>query len=297
MRTGVLGLLVVAACGVDLTPASEWQPWDAIDPPLRPELGAPSRMPASDPDRLRVVTFNVAGGARVDDLARALREDPDLAPASLILLQEAESYPDEGTPRAARLADELGLGYAYIPGRPKGDGTLGLAILSAYPIDALSVMVLPDAGVPITGTTRIAAQADILVGGRPLRIVDLHLDTSLNIRERMVELRPAVIDQAEPIIVGGDFNTNDFVWAGDAVPLTPLASAVDTGQAPMIDELMARLGYDAPTADLGATESHLGVESRLDSIYVRGLAASGGEVVRDVDLSDHWPVWIDVTAP
>jgi endonuclease/exonuclease/phosphatase family metal-dependent hydrolase len=291
-----------AACGIDLTPPAEWTPWEAIDPPLQPELGAPPLEPASSQravsiDPLRVVTYNVATGVTLDEVGEALAADPELATAGLLLLQELESYPGEGASRAAILAERLGLAYAYIPSREKKDGTHGLAILSAFPIDGLAVMVLPDAGVPLTGAVRIAARADVHIEGRVVAIVDLHLDTSLNIGERMVELRPAVIDQPDAVIVAGDFNTNDFIWADGAVPLTPVASAVDTEQAPMIDEFMARLGYQAPTAGFGPTESHLGVESRLDSIYVRGYPTGAGGVVRSVDASDHWPVWLDVELP
>jgi endonuclease/exonuclease/phosphatase family metal-dependent hydrolase len=214
-------------------------------------------------------------------------------PAGVLLLQEIESYPEEGACRASRLAERLGMAYAYAPARGKGDGTHGLAILSAFPIEDLEVMWLPEADVPRTGAPRIAIQADVVLdGGRRLHVVDLHLDTTLNVGERLVHLRPAVIDPPDPIVVGGDFNTNDFAWAGDAVPLLPLDSAIDTAQAPAVDELMDALGYAAPTAALGPTEERLGVESRLDSIYVRGVTAVDAGVARDGSVSDHWPLWL-----
>ena len=295
-------LMSTGACGTDLTPAADWQPWDSIDGLLRPELGPPpSQLPsagrqvASDP--LRVVTYNVNTAADIDGLRRALATDPDLAGAGLFLLQETESYPAEDSSRAATLAARLGLAYAYVPAREKADGTHGLAILSAFPIDNLEVMVLPRADVPRTGHVRIAVEADIDLGDRLLHVVDLHLDTSLNVNERVIQLRPAVIDQPDQVLVAGDFNTNDFVWADDVVPVLPVGSALDPQQAPVVDDFMGRLGYAAPTADFGPTETMYGVEERMDSIYLRGLGHRGGAVLRRVAVSDHWPVWLDVTVP
>lgn len=295
-------ILTAGACSADLTPPADWQTWDSIEGPLRPALGPPPAQSADaadtiSTDPLRVVTYNVNTAADVDGIARALAGDPDLSRAGLLLLQEVESYPVEGAARAARLAARLGLAYAYVPAREKAGGTHGLAILSAFPIDNLEVMVLPRADVPRTGHVRIAIQADVDVAGRVLHVVDLHLDTSMNVDERVVELRPAVIDQPDQVLVGGDFNTNDFAWADDTVPLLPVDSALDTRQAPVVDDFMGRLGYEAATADFGPTETMYGVEERMDSIYLRGLAHQGGAVVRRVTASDHWPIWMDVTVP
>ena len=304
--SGAAALVAVAlsACSpVDEPPDADWEDWQEIDGPLAPELGAPAPgltpTAASAPRgrRLRIVSYNVAFGEDVDAIAEVLRRDPDLGSADVYLLQEIESYPDEGGCRAARLADRLGLEYAYAPSREKQEGTHGLAILSAHPISDFAVMRLPRADVPRTGAPRIATEIDITVDDVLVRVVNVHLDTTLNVVERVLQLRPAAIDQPDPVILAGDFNTNDFVWAGDVLPLLPLASALDTRQAGQLDDFMSRLGFAAPTAGWGATERYLGHESRLDSIYVRGLVAIDGGIERDVDLSDHWPLWLDVELP
>jgi endonuclease/exonuclease/phosphatase family metal-dependent hydrolase len=103
-----------------------------------------------------------------------------------------------------------------------------------------------------------------------------------------------VIDLPELSIVGGDMNTNPYAWQENHVPLIATSQIVDTDQAPLLDDYMANLRYENPIASLGTTEVRYGIESRLDAIFVRGLATLDAGVERDVQLSDHWPVWADV---
>jgi endonuclease/exonuclease/phosphatase family metal-dependent hydrolase len=57
---------------------------------------------------------------------------------------------------------------------------------------------------------------------------------------------------------------------------------------------MDSIGFTNPTAELGNTEVRYGIESRLDAVFVRGMVYGDRGVERDVTLSDHWPVWVDV---
>jgi hypothetical protein len=79
-----------------------------------------------------------------------------------------------------------------------------------------------------------------------------------------------------------------------AIPIVPVDTVADTDQAPIIDDYMAHLDFEAPTAELGTTQHFGPLELRLDALYTRGLTAEPGGVERDVDVSDHWPLWIDV---
>jgi endonuclease/exonuclease/phosphatase family metal-dependent hydrolase len=100
---------------------------------------------------LRVVAINLAGGARLEEIARCLLRAP-LEGASIILLCEA----DWRTARsgriavAASLAARLGMSMAYLPefGRPiRGEeepAFMGNAILSAAPLDEVRVVAMPD---------------------------------------------------------------------------------------------------------------------------------------------------------
>ena len=103
-----------------------------------------------------------------------------------------------------------------------------------------------------------------------------------------------MIELPEVALVGGDFNTNPYAWQEGEVPLVPTSQIVDTDQAPQLDDYMSSIGFTNPTAALGNTEVRYGIESRLDAVFVRGVAIGERGVERDVTLSDHWPVWVDV---
>lgn len=288
-------LVLLTACSLDLGPAGTWVDMSEITGELAPELVAPPDIVLALPVRLRVTTFNVERGADVTGLALAITRTPGIATTDVLLLQEIESYPDEGSSRASRLAAALGMGYAYAPERIQGGGTHGTAILSRWPLERVQVMRLPFADLAVSRAPRIALGADVRVGGFVLRVIDVHLDTRLNVSDRILQLRPAVLDAPAPAIVGGDFNTNPYAWLGTSVPELPAGSIVDTDQAPALDDYMRHIDYDTPTAALGPTvEFESVLDARLDSIYTRGIASEPGAVERGVTISDHFPVYIDV---
>lgn len=144
---------------------------------------------------------------------------------------------------------------------------------------------------------RIALRADVGLAGGTVRLVNVHLDTRLNATERILQLRPAIIDAPAPVVVAGDFNTNPFVWAFNLVPVLPWSATGASDQASVLDDYMAAVGYQTPTAGLGETVDFPMLKPRVDAIYVRGLQAGQGSVERDVLVSDHWPVRVDVTWP
>jgi endonuclease/exonuclease/phosphatase family metal-dependent hydrolase len=283
-------LISIAACGVDLGPAQPWESIDqaGVDATMQAEQSAPetfrsARLVSTQP--IRVVSYNTEFGQDPEGLAATILGDPNLANAGVFLFQEEESYPDEPESRAATLARLLGLGYVYVPAREKGGGTHGLALMSAFPIDNVAKMILPiaDNGVP-----RMALSADVHIGDRTLHVINIHLETRLNPRDRVAQLHPAVIDAPDAVLIAGDFNTNWVTWAGKLPVL-----GEERDQVPILDSYMASLGFDAPSADSGPTEHRFGLEFKLDSIYTRGLETTWGGVVR-AGPSDHWPLYIDV---
>lgn len=278
----------LAGCGVELGTAQPWQPIDELRAAMRAEMSPADSFRSLRPvssDPLRVVSYNTEYGQDPEGIAAAILGDPELSRAGVFVLQEEESYGGEGRSRAARLAELLGLGYVYVPARTKGAGTHGLALASAFPIDAIEKMDLPLAS---NGVQRIALAATVHVGERTLRIIDIHLETRLNPRARVAQLHPAVIDTPGEVVIAGDFNTNWITWAGGLPVL-----AGDRDQAAIVDSYMASLGFDAPSARSGPTEHAYGFEFKLDSIYTRGLDVAFGGVVR-TGPSDHWPMFIDI---
>ncbi|MBS1119790.1 MAG: endonuclease/exonuclease/phosphatase family [Deltaproteobacteria bacterium] len=297
LRRATCAIVVLAGCGLDVGPPAEWIATDSIDGALAVETGAPPVRPLApvpSGSRFRIVTFNVDLGGDPARLASEILGNPAIMAADLYLLQEEESYPSEGATRASRLAALLDTGWIYVPGRVKGDGTHGLAILSRYPIGNAAVMELPHTA---DWKPRIAIRAEITVGATLLHVVDLHLETRINITDRILEVRPAVLDLPPQVIVAGDVNTNPFLWEDGSFPLLPTAQIVDTDQAPLLDDYMRGLGFETPAANVGPTETVHGIESRLDAIFTRGLAVTEAQVERSLDVSDHWPVWVDITLP
>ncbi|HUS68026.1 MAG TPA: endonuclease/exonuclease/phosphatase family protein, partial [Kofleriaceae bacterium] len=187
----VLLLVAVAGCATPV-PEGTWVP--AEEAPLPVEIDT-SRAPLDPPPVVRVMTYNVHFGEDVEGLAAALA-----GAADVLLLQEIESYPDEGASRAARLAERLAMNHVYAPARAEGQGTHGLAILTPLSIDDVAVMALPDIDHAYRDRDRIALAAT--VGG--LRVVDVHLDTRANLTDRVRQLHPAVASLAAPVLVGGD---------------------------------------------------------------------------------------------
>jgi len=290
-------VVLLAGCGVELGPSAPWRNAADIEGALAVELVAPpmTSTPRVAPELIRVVSFNVEKGQDVLGLANAIRSTPGLATGTIFLLQEIESHPGEEGSRASRLAAELGMGYAYTPERVEGNGTHGPAILSPWPLENVQVMDLPYADLAISEAPRIALAAEVHVGEVVLHVIDLHLDTRLNATERILQMRPAVLDAPWPTIVGGDLNTNPYAWGVEGtLPQLPTNSVVGTDQAPVIDDYMRHIDYKTPTSRLGSTLRVAGLDWRLDAIYTRGVTARPGRVERGVTLSDHWPVWIDV---
>jgi endonuclease/exonuclease/phosphatase family metal-dependent hydrolase len=251
------------------------------------------------PETVRVVSFNVKLGLDVGKLARFIQENATLARADIFLIQEIESFPDEGASRTRKLAERLRLNYVYAPARhqlrEEKNGTHGLAILSRYPLQDLEILPLPFFKLRVRSRRRIALAATVVVPGGSLRLYNLHLDTRLNVQQRLVQLQP-VVDAAQanasaPVIIGGDFNTNPFRWAWSSLPW------FRSGQAVAVDKYLAEAGFTTPLTEAGSTARRGWMRFRLDSLYSRGVTVGEHGIVREGDVSDHYPLWMDLEWP
>jgi endonuclease/exonuclease/phosphatase family metal-dependent hydrolase len=238
---------------------------------------------------VRVVTFNVHYGADVPALAEAIRSNPRLRGADILLLQEIESHP--GDDRAAKLARSLNLHLVYAPARVEGDGTHGLAILSRYPMTDLEVLGLKKYDLGYRGTRRrIAMAATVELPQRKVRVYNVHLDTRLTPAERLQQLEPVMAEAVKQpaAIVGGDFNTITAVPS--LLPLLPLP-VPGYSQAEGLDAYMKGQGFAAPFAGIGSTHRF---PMRLDAVFAKGLAVEARGKETSVIVSDHFPLWVDV---
>src|SRR5262249_11231933 len=158
--------VVVGAC-VDEDAGGPWTPVEAIDGTLAPEVG-PAPAPRAAPAVLRIATWNLAFGADPEGLAAAIASSSDVALADVLLIQEVEAHPAEPGTRASRLARALGMTWVYAPGRPKDDGTHGIAIMSRYPLSHAEVMTLPR--FQVKQERRIALAATVELGAAQFRV-------------------------------------------------------------------------------------------------------------------------------
>ena len=122
------------------------------------------------PDSLRIASFNIEFGRRVDSALVVLTTEPALRDLDILLLQEMDEV---GT---KRISGALGMRYVYYPASfyllTRRD--FGNAVLSRWPIVADRKIVLPHVG-RMAHTLRIATAATVLVAGRPVRVYSVHL--------------------------------------------------------------------------------------------------------------------------
>jgi endonuclease/exonuclease/phosphatase family metal-dependent hydrolase len=220
---------------------------------------------------LRVATFNIKYGRRVDRAVALFRENALLAAADVILLQEMNET------AVAEMAEALHQNYVYYPGawHPKGRANFGNAILSRWPISDDRKILLPHPG-RFRKMVRIAVRAMVTVRGVPIRVYSVHLETPGAISEPHRREQVAAIledaGQAPRVVVAGDFN--------------------NTG---IVADVMRDAGYEWISRGVGRTIGRFS----WDHVFARGLRAgnktAAAAVIRDnYGASDHKPVWAEL---
>jgi endonuclease/exonuclease/phosphatase family metal-dependent hydrolase len=202
---------------------------------------------------LRLVAWNVQRGARFDALAGALRGDPVLSRADVVLLTEIDCGLGRSANRnvARELADALGMSYVFGPsyltleddwgenqaGAANTLALAGTAILSRGPIVYAENVDLPELRDKFSSSERRlgkkrALLVDVEHAGGRLRVGACHLDSNASPGQRARQLR-ALLDRidaappgvpaspAPPAIIGGDFNSSTHDLS------TPLAMVRD----------------------------------------------------------------------
>ncbi len=239
---------------------------------------------------LRVVTYNVHMEP-AEAIAKVIRSNERLAAADVVFLQEIESHGREAESRAEQVGALLGMEAVYAPGYGlPGGGSHGVAILSRYALRDIEVLELPRYHVVVNSARRVALAATMSLAGQPVRLISVHLDNRINPGKRRRQMAP-VLREAEnfsgAMVVAGDLNTSPFCWAGALIPI-PCGR-----QDNAVEKAAKAVGLETPIANLGSTSKWLGM--RLDAIYTRGLATTEAAVERGERLSDHYPVWAELS--
>ena len=227
---------------------------------------------------MRVATFNVCHGTRgagtplvLDALVEACRS----LDADLLALEEVDqrSPRPHGPNQAARVAEALGMAWAWVPAWRRKGVVSGQALLAKGSIADIAML-------PLVGHLRLgrrdrrsALLARVSIGSTTatVAVVHLSLESVDNLAQQRLVLG-ALADRDGPQILLGDFNRR-MHWVRPDVERAGFTLAVD----------------GVPSAP--RTTPHI----RIDQIAVRGLTL-GAVTVVDTGTSDHRAVVAEVSA-
>lgn len=247
---------------------------------------------SGSPETVRVLVYNIHAGkdaTGVDNLSRVAAIVNDTR-ADIVLLQEV----DKGTERSGRV-DQLAelrrlTGYFGAFGKTLDyqGGDYGIAILSRWPIAADTLIRLPVEPAQhrsgVSYEPRGALRAIVAAPGRPLRVINTHIDASREDTYRMQEARTLLSIAAEAgesrgleTIIGGDLNSEpESAVIGLFGPAGWRDSFRDCGKGP-------GLSYPA----------RLPVK-RIDYLMISGLTRCLTASALNSEASDHRPVLFEV---
>lgn len=279
----LLLLLQVALAPADVS--------DAKNDSLLLESGkaATIRKSTSENAGIKIVSYNIRwrGGDELKRLAKLLQEDPEIGGAAILGLQEVDRHKKRtGLNNTAKaLADELGLHYAWAAPpapKPNDEEETGVAIMSVYPLSDVKRIVLPNPGP--NRRRRVALGATVDIDGTQWRVYSAHAETRISVDKKMEQLNAVLEDLSHypadmPAIVMGDLNT----WQRSADENTI--------------QLFSKAGLNTPFGTQSTLRQRVlfvPIEFRLDWIWLRGLEGTGHGIDREIEISDHWPLWTNV---
>jgi endonuclease/exonuclease/phosphatase family metal-dependent hydrolase len=236
---------------------------------------APVVKAASAGPHLTVLTLNLAKVTETDQIARELR------PADIYLFQEVVKTSPKLPSVAENVARKLGWNVQF-GAAVSGATESGIAVVSRFTLSDPHVYKINPINLIFRSRQRALLAVTAQTPAGPVRIVCAHLDTRINPADRLRELAPAIEDGKQfsgPVLIGGDFNTNDMQWVSHVVPV-PWPG----WQAARVRDLMAQNGYNTPFMNRRATFDHLGMQ--LDWIFLRNLATIRADIV-PMAFSDH----------
>lgn len=252
------------------------------------EVGQASKIrsaPASS--EFKLVSYNIRwrGGKELRQLARLFKDDAEIGGAAVLCLQEVDrNRKRTGNKNSVKmLAEELGMYYAWAaPPVPKSDQEeeTGVAILSLYPLSQVHRIVLPHAGPG--KRRRVALGATVTLGKTSLRVYSVHSETRIPVGKKLDQMRAVLADlnqypKSMSSVVVGDFNT----WEQDAVLKTQKLFESNNFHTPFDEQ---------PT--FFKRVLFVSLDLKLDWIWLRNIENSSYGVSREIELSDHWPLWV-----
>ena len=255
------------------------------------ESGQAATLRKHTPDArdIKVVSYNIRwrGGEDLKRLTKLLQEDAEIGSATILALQEVDRRKKRtGNNNTVKvLADELGLHYAWAAPpspKPNDEEETGVAILSVFPLSDVKRIVLPHPGP--NRRRRVALGATIEIDGQPWRIYSAHAETRISVDKKMEQFNAILEDlkrypENTPVIVMGDLNT----WEPSADDKTI--------------KLFTNTGFKTPFTGKSTFRQKVllvPIQFRLDWVWLRGLEATSHGIDRQINISDHWPLWTNV---
>jgi endonuclease/exonuclease/phosphatase family metal-dependent hydrolase len=232
-------------------------------------IGSFAETPPDFSEDLTVVSSNTHF---VENIGLAIEELQELPKIDILLLQEVDEIETD------RIARSLKHNYVYCPAsvHTKHDKNFGNAILSNWTIKESVKLILPHKN-PKNGQIRIAVCAIVLVDKVEILTCTVHTETPwLGYKKRLeqVDFLIKYIDEdAEYVIVGGDFNT------------------VSSRSINALDDRFGGIGLERATHRVGVTTTRLPVGFAMDHIYTRGMSVLDAGKHSQAKASDHLPVW------
>jgi endonuclease/exonuclease/phosphatase family metal-dependent hydrolase len=252
--------------------------------------GAVKEPPAAPLPNLKFVSYNIRwrSGAQLRELARLFETDPEIGGASVLALQEVDrNKKRSGNKNSAELlAAALGMHYAWAAppaAKPKAEEETGVAILSRYPISEVQRLLLPHKGPG--GRRRVALGATVKIGATKVRIYSVHAETRIPVDCKIAQMQAVLDDLARhpatmPAAILGDFNT----WEPAAVSRT--------------FKLFGDAGFHTPFEREPTFMRRvllIPIELKLDWIWLRKLSVDKYGIDQEILISDHWPLWINLS--
>lgn len=246
-------------------------------------------------NRANQIGENIRYAAEVFTAAK-LMPFPDV-----LALQEADKQTGRagGHHVARELAEALQMSWVHAPaGIPRGQppvarqwwldfeeqidlndlGDTGVALLSRLPLEELTRIDLPWHECP--WRPRLAIAGTVSLGDKKLRIVNAHVDPHAAIGGQLEQLE-VLTEEADkhsgPTLVVGDFNTLSRQKCSEA------------------KAFMESHGFKTPIPTGTPTWRGAGIRLHADWMFYRDLKITNWGVARPLNVSDHWPIWAEVS--
>lgn len=250
---------------------------------------------SSNQKRARQVGENIRRAAEIFN-ANKLMPVPDV-----VALQEADKKTTRagGHHIARELAEAMKLSWIHAPaGIPRGQppvarqwwldfeeqiglhdaGDTGVALLSRFPLEDVTRLDLPWHECP--WRPRLAMAATISLGNKKLRILNAHVDPHAAIGGQLEQLEVLVAEADKhtgPTLIVGDFNT------------------LSRRKCAETRSFMEARGFQTPIPTGTATWRGAGIRLHADWIFYRDVRITNWGVARPLNVSDHWPIWAEIS--